>query len=116
MEDRDEKGKFIEGHKGQGGRKKNSVSINDELRKLLATKDPKSKKSYIEVLARKIFNEALKDNDRVLIELWQQMEGRAKQQVEVDANVRTRGEMIIIDASGKVEDDESPLNDNQSES
>jgi len=113
---RDEKGRFIKGNKEGKGRIKDSVSINTELRKLLATKDAKSKKSYVEVLARKIFNEALKDNDRVLIELWQQMEGRAKQQVDVDANIRTRGEMIIIDASGKVDDDESPIDDNQSES
>ena len=113
---RDEKGRFIKGNKEGKGRIKDSVSINTELRKLLATKDAKSKKSYVEVLARKIFNEALKDNDRVLIELWQQMEGRAKQQVDVDANIRARGEMIIIDASGKVDDDESPIDDNQSES
>jgi hypothetical protein len=83
MEDRDEKGKFIKGHKSTGRRPKGSVSINDELRKLLATKDKGTKKAYVEVLARKIFNDALKGNDRLIIELWNQMEGKAPQNINM---------------------------------
>jgi hypothetical protein len=135
MDERDEKGKFIKGKSGNPkGRTKGSISINDTLRQLLAKPiketDPElvakmaetnpkqaeefGKKKTYEIWAKQIIREALKGNDRIVIELWQQMEGRAKQQVEVDADVRTRGEMILIDASGKVEDDESPLDDNQS--
>jgi len=83
MDGRDEKGKFIEGHKSTGRRPKGALSINDELRKLLATKDKKTGKKYIESLATKIFAEALKGNDRLLVELWQQMEGKAPQNVNV---------------------------------
>lgn len=115
--DRDEKGRFVKGNKEGKGRIKGSFSINDELRRLLSTKDAKTKRKYVEVLASKIFTEALKGNDRLLVEMWQQMEGRPKQQVDVDANIRQRGEMIVIDASGKqLEDDESPLDEDNSKS
>ena len=99
MVDRDEKGKFKDGHEKIGGRKKNSISINDELRKLLATKDKNSKRKYVEVLARKIFNDALKGNDRLIIELWQQIDGRAKQSMDIDMDVKSEKFNIMIKQS-----------------
>ena len=84
MDDRDETGKFIKGKSGNPeGRPKNAISINAELRKLLATKDKKTGKQYVESLALKIFTDALKGNDRLIIELWQQMEGKAPQNINV---------------------------------
>ncbi len=104
MDDRDDKGRFIKGNKSKGGRPKGTLSINDEIRKLLATKDDKTGKKYIEVIAYKIFQEALKDNDRVLIEMWQQMEGRPKQQVDL-ANANDEP-LVIKHIYPKEEDNE----------
>lgn len=82
--DFNEKGKFKQGNKAAKGhgRPKGALSINDELRKLLKQKDDKGR-AYIETLATQIFAEALKGNDRLLIELWEQIDGKPKQAVEV---------------------------------
>jgi hypothetical protein len=114
MDGRDEKGKFIEGHKSTGRRPKGALSINDELRKLLATKDKKTGKKYIESLALKIFTEALKGNDRLLVEMWQQMEGRAKQQIDVDMDMNNSEFNIIIKPASEamgVRVDNDPIED-----
>ena len=95
MDGRDEKDRFIKGYKGGTGRPKESISINDELRKLLATKDKQTSKKYVEVLAKKIFTDALKGNDRLIIELWEQMEGRAKQQIDVGGGTDNTMRIII---------------------
>ena len=101
MDDRDENGHFKKGHSVRGGRPKGSISINDELRKLLATKNKGTKKKYVEVIARKIFQDALKGNDRLLVELWQQMEGRASQNVNVggQADNPLNATLTILNAS-----------------
>ena len=78
----DENSKFKKGHPKVGGRQKGTLSINDELRKLLKQKDANGK-PYIETFARQIFAEALKGNERLIIELWQQIDGKARQAVDV---------------------------------
>jgi len=119
MDGRDEKGKFVEGHKSTGRRPKGALSINDELRKLLATKDKKTGKKYIESLALKIFTEALKGNDRLIIELWQQMEGRAKQAMDIDMNMTNDRYNIVIRPSSESPDvikiDNSPIEEKKNE-
>ena len=93
--------RFEKGHESKGGRPEGAISINDELRKLLATKDKKTGKLYVESLALKIFTDALKGNDRLLIELWQQIEGRAKQQIDVggQADNPIQSTLTILNAS-----------------
>jgi len=97
------------------GRPKGSISLNDILRKLLKGKDPETQKKMAEVVTEKILQEALKGdkdfNSRLLIEMWEMMDGKPPQAVNLDANVRQRGEMIVIDATGKLDDDESPMDD-----
>jgi hypothetical protein len=139
MTDRDENGKFIQGNqasKGKG-RTKGAFSINDELRRLLskpikdtdpelvaklAKENPKYAKEFgkrktYEVWAKQIIREAMRGDVAHSLQLWQQLEGKPKQQVDVDANIKQRSEMIVIDASGKqLEDDESPLDEDNSKS
>ena len=83
MDGRDEKGKFVEGHKSTGRRPKGALSINDELRKLLAGKGKDGKRKVIEAVAYKILQDALGGDTRLMIEMWQQMEGKPKQQIDV---------------------------------
>jgi hypothetical protein len=84
MEDRDEQGKFAKGHSGNPkGRPKGALSINDELRKLLAGKGKDGKRKVVEAVAYKILQDALGGDTRLMIEMWQQMEGKPKQQIDV---------------------------------
>ena len=86
MDERDEKGHFTKGNKlgGKGaGRPKGAFSINDELRKLLSQKDKAGKRKVVEAVAYKILQDALGGDTRLMIEMWQQMEGKPKQQIDV---------------------------------
>ena len=107
MEDRDDKGRFKQGNKQSKGRPKGSLSINDELRKLLKKKDAKSGKSYLEAMAIKILKEAMEGNERLMIELWQQIDGKARQAVDVGGQEgNPLGITIISPAGDKIEIDD----------
>jgi hypothetical protein len=85
MDNRDETGKFVKGHSGnKNGRPKNSVSINTELRKLLAGKGKDGKRKVVEAVAYKILQDALGGDTRLMIEMWQQMEGKPAQNVNLE--------------------------------
>ena len=84
-----EKGNKYAAQKGEvrnpKGRPKGALSFNDELRKLLNTKDKRTKKSYLYGAAIKILKEAMDGNDRYMIEMWHQIDGMPKQKVDVES-------------------------------
>ena len=86
MDERDEKGHFTKGNKlgGKGaGRPKGAISINDELRKLLNGKDKAGKRKVVEAVAYKILQDALGGDTRLMIEMWQQVDGKPAQNVNL---------------------------------
>lgn len=105
MEDRDDKGRFTQGNKQGKGRPKGALSINDELRKLLRQKDDKGR-PYIEIFAKQIFAEALKGNEKLIIELWQQIDGKAKQSVDIGGQQDNaiKVELVYIDPKDTIKE------------
>jgi hypothetical protein len=105
MEDRDEKGRFVVGSKKPegSGRQKGAFSINDELRKMLnkkikdvdpiivaelTKKNPEFAKEYgdkkaYEIWAKMIIRQAIKGDAAHSIQLWQQLEGKPAQNVNL---------------------------------
>ena len=85
--DRDEKGRFIKGNKEGKGRIKDSVSINDSVRKILATKDKKTKRKILDAMAEQIVKQAIKGdrefNPTLMIQLWNHIDGSPSQNVNV---------------------------------
>ena len=85
MDDRDKNGKFKAGNqisKGKG-RPKGALSINDELRKLLNGKGKDGKRKVVEAVAYKILQDALGGDTRLMIEMWQQVDGKPAQNVNL---------------------------------
>lgn len=103
-ENRNPDGTFKNGNKASvgRGRPKGRLSINDELRKILLKENDQGKR-YIEVFAEMIFNEALKGNFRLAVEIWQQMDGKARQTIDVGGQ---DDNPIICLVSGKKQDHE----------
>lgn len=110
MEDRDEKGKFAKGHSGNPkGRTKGALSINDELRKLLAGKGKDGKRKVVEAVAYKILQDALGGDTRLMIEMWQQMEGKPAQNVNLGGQENNPVGVALISPAGKREEiDDDP--------
>ena len=113
-DDRTENGHFKKGHSIRGGRPKNTLSINDELRKLLKQKDNNGK-PYIETFARQIFAEALKGNERLIIELWQQIDGKARQAVDVGGQEGNPIQHTFTQVSNANTINNEPITDNDDE-
>lgn len=89
MADRDEKGYFQKGNqvaKGKG-RTKGALSINDAVRKILATKDVKTKRKILDAVAQQVVTQAIKGdrdfNPTMMIQLWQQMDGKPNENVNI---------------------------------
>lgn len=101
MEDRDEKGKFIKGSKRPegAGRKKGSLSINDSVRKLLATKDKKTKRKYLDAVAQQILTQAIKGdrdfNPTMLKELWNHIDGSPSQTIDLGGGTDNTMRIIL---------------------
>jgi hypothetical protein len=126
MDGRDEKGKFIKGNKSQGGRPKGSFSLNDEIRKILEkqiiktfpefAKEPKlAKKKAVEILAQKIVLDSLKGDKLTRIHLWDHLEGKPPQSVNVGGqeNNPVKSELTIINASEVINN--KPIQDDEDE-
>lgn len=105
--DRDKQGKFTPGHSGVGGgRKKGSLSLTDEIKRQLAKVDEKTKKRNIEILAVNILQGALAGDTRLMIELWNMIDGKPRQALDVggDNAVKIEIEHIrIADASDVID-------------
>ena len=88
MDDRDEKGHFIKGKSGNPkGRAKGSISINDSVRKILATKDKKTKRKILDAVAQQIVTQAIKGdrdfNPMLIKELWNHIDGSPSQDINL---------------------------------
>jgi hypothetical protein len=81
MEGKDEKGRFVSGHKFGKGRPKGSGSIPDILRKIgheeWETKDGKILGKKLEVILRKVYAEALDGRSWAVQFIADRTEGRA---------------------------------------
>ena len=77
----DENGKFKEGHPGIGGRPKGSLSIKEQIKKRLE-ENPEEVKEIVEHF--------IKTNRELM---WQMLEGKPKQQMEVDVDKDTLAEL-----------------------
>jgi hypothetical protein len=98
MDERDEKGHFTKGNKlgGKGaGRPKGALSINDELRKLLNGKGKDGKRKVIEAVAYKILQDALGGDTRLMIEMWQQIDGKPAQNVNLEGGLDNTMRIIL---------------------
>ncbi len=90
----DERGKFAKGHKKVGGRTKGTGSLNDEIRKILENQIEKNFPEFVDnpqfvkkkakvVLAQKMIGDAIKGNTLMQMHINNQIDGRAKQQIDV---------------------------------
>lgn len=75
--DRDSKGRFIEGNPGGPGRPQGSISIKERVRQYL-TDHPEKLDEFVKYFA---------EENRDLA--WQMLEGRPRQQMELDGEFRT---------------------------
>lgn len=115
MDDRDDNGKFIRGNqvsKGKG-RKKGSISINDSIRKVLATKDKKTGRKMLDAVVQQIVTQALKGdrefNPTLIVQLWQQIDGKPTENVNLGGQVDNPLSVVLISPAGKrVEIDDEP--------
>ena len=83
LNDRDGKGKFVEGHEGMGGRPKGSVSITNEIRKKLEEIPEGQQKTYLEMLLNRILKKAIVDGDNLMLgKIWAYVDGLPKQPLE----------------------------------
>ncbi len=77
---------------GQSGNPKGrpkGVTLSDALRKMLAEQAPgKTEQTYAEVIARALCKQAVKGNVLAAKEVADRVEGRPKQSLDVDLNVR----------------------------
>jgi hypothetical protein len=97
--DRDEKGRFIKGNKEGKGRIKDSVSINDSVRKILATKDKKTKRKILDAMAEQIVKQAIKGdrefNPTLMIQLWNHIDGSPSQTIDLGGGTDNTMRIIL---------------------
>jgi hypothetical protein len=115
-DDRDDKGLFRKGHSIRGGRPKGSFSLNDEIRKILEkqiiktfpefAKEPKlAKKKAVEILAQKIVLDSLKGDKLTRIHLWDHLEGKPPQNLNIGGQEDNPIEINIKHIKQKVDED-----------
>jgi len=100
---RDEMGRFIPGISGNlMGRPVGSgldFSITAEIKRKLLECPKGKKKTYGQLIIETIFNKAIKGGDtQMLKEIWHQIDGKAKQSVQVNSS------LTISDLLNKIED------------
>lgn len=89
---RDEKGRFVEGQSGNPeGRP--TFSITGLVRaELLKCPEGKDKKTYADLIVKRILAKAIKDGDTRMIErIWAYMDGLPKQILDVQGNLQVKG-------------------------
>lgn len=83
--ERDDKGRFLPGHEGQGGRP--PISITAMIKDRLAEVPLGQVKTWGQQITEKIIEKAIVQGDSVLLkEIWHYMDGMPKQTVAVDAD------------------------------
>jgi len=84
---RDNKGRFVKGHPGVGGRKAGALSLNYEMRKILKEKNQETGKTNLETIARNIFLKALNGDKDCMFEIWHMVDGKPKQQLNIESEI-----------------------------
>lgn len=88
--ERDESGKFVEGHKGIGGRPK-GVSITAKIKEKLLEVPEGQEITYLDALIKKIFKKAIADEDPQMIkQLWNYIDGMPPQPIEHSGGLEQR--------------------------
>lgn len=83
-ENRDENGRFAPGISGNpSGRPKSTVSIKVAVKQKLEEIPEGEKETYLELIAKKVIEKALKGESNIIRLIWEQIDGRARQAVEV---------------------------------
>jgi hypothetical protein len=98
------------------GRPKGSVSITNEIKKILKSKDENSRKSVAEILAAQILRQAMKGNPVCIKEIFERIDGKVPNKTE---NVVKDGGpvtmTIVYDDAEKKNDLDWPLEKNKNE-
>ena len=81
---RDTKGRFAAGNPGGPGRKPKEHSITTQLRNLSEEVDETTGKTRAQMLAEKMWNLALEEDDRqVMVQIVDRLDGKAKERHEI---------------------------------
>lgn len=92
--ERDEKGLFLPGHDGMGGRPAGSVSITTIIKRKLQEAPPGQRKMLAELLADKILDKAYVDgNENLIKEVWHYVDGMPNQKVDFGVDKENIGEL-----------------------
>ena len=80
---------FIKGQSGNlAGRPKSSVSITDAVKRTLLEEFPglsnREKRTYLELIVKKIFDKALKGDEAMLRMVWNYIDGMPRQNIGLD--------------------------------
>lgn len=99
---------FVKGYdprRNYNGRPRGSVSITTKIKQMLLEVSPDKKRTILEELVDKIFNKAIKDGNEQIIKLiWEYVDGKPKERVELEAEVETRDRGYLVDLLQKVDD------------
>lgn len=87
--ERDEKtGRFVEGNSGGPGRPEGSISVVEALKRALAECPEGEKKTYLELLIKRILKKGIADGDVAMIkDIINRVDGMPKQSIDQNVNL-----------------------------
>ena len=88
MDNRDEKGRFTEGHPGGPGKPKGSISLVAILKRQLEKIDPLYDKSTAEALIEQYLQKAMEEGDgQAIRDMMDRTDGKPKQEHAIEGHV-----------------------------
>jgi hypothetical protein len=93
---RDEKGRWVKGNPPGPGRPEGSISLTTMIKQKLMTMSPDRRRTALEMLAENIIQDALESNDSMRRYIWDHLDGKAAQKINIDAELSQK-KLIKLD-------------------